>query len=240
MALKPGEDAEFKQLLDALVDDLVMAGVYYRLGKKLSAAQEGEYWREFSQSRTFWFLTLRSLVDATVHRLCRAYDHNKDSLNLKNFLELVRDRTDLFETERFKERLKANPHVDSLAADDRRPDPDQLAKDLEFVQAKFNPQVKRLVLWRDKFIVHRDPKAVLKPAAYEPLLFDDIEALAQEGVKIVNRYTSLFEAASNPAWMIGQDDYESVLKAVRESLEHYEANFRRDLAAASGTVEPTA
>jgi hypothetical protein len=96
------------------------------------------------------------------------------------FLVLVRERQDVFDQDTFRERLKDNPHVDSLAKDTRLPDAAQLEADLEFVQVKSNPLVKRLVTWRDKFYAHRDPKHALDPTAFDPLLVSDVETLVND------------------------------------------------------------
>ncbi|MPZ20370.1 MAG: hypothetical protein GEV06_21010 [Luteitalea sp.] len=223
MALRLRDDSDFKPLLDALADELVMAAIYFKLYQDLIEAKNGEYEREISQSWTFWSLTLRSLIDATVYRICKAYDHNRDSLNLKNLLELVRERQDVFDRDTFRERLKDNPYVDSLAKDTRLPDAAQLEADLEFVQVKSNPLVKRLVTWRDKFYAHRDPAHALDPTTFDPLLVSDVETLVKEGMRIINYYSSLYAATTHSTQMVGHDDYLSVLKAVRKRLERYEA-----------------
>jgi len=229
MALRLRDDSDLKFLLDALADELVMGAIYFKLYQDLIEAKNGEYGREISQSWTFWSLTLRSLIDATVYRICKAYDHNRDSLNLRNFLELVRERQDVFDQDKFRERLKDNPYVDSLAKDTRLPDAARLEADLEFVQVKSNPLVKRLVTWRDKFYAHRDPEHALDPTVFDPLLVSDVETLVKEGMRIINHYSSLYAATTHSTLMVGRDDYLSVLKAVRERLERYEAEFQREM-----------
>jgi hypothetical protein len=68
------------------------------------------------------------------------------------------------------ERLKDNPHAESLAEKPRTPDPDTLTAHLDFVRAKSNPMVKRLVTWRDKYFAHRAPDHVLDPDSIGDLL----------------------------------------------------------------------
>ncbi len=67
---------EFHTLLKALIGELTRAQDHFRLLQDLIAAQE-EFAREFNQSQAFWSLTMGALQDATLQRLCKAYDPHK-------------------------------------------------------------------------------------------------------------------------------------------------------------------
>ena len=233
MSLHIQDDKEFRPLLDALKDELVSAAVTFRLYQDLLAAKE-KYSREMSQSWTFWSLTIDALADSTVYRIAKAYDHNKGSLDLRNFLALVQERKDLFNPDKFLERLKDNPYAESLSQISRVPKDERISAHLEFVHAASNPLVKRLVTWRDKYYAHRDPDHVLDPQTVDALLITDVETLITEGVKIINCYSDLFTASVDSTKMIGHQDYESVLKAVRYRLDGYEAEIQRRLAELQG------
>ncbi len=226
--------AEFKSLLTALSDDLVYANIYMRLLRKLNA-DANEYIEEINQSTAFWRLIFTAVSDAGVLRLCRAYDTEAKSLNLRNLLETIRENLSWFDEPQFRERLKGNPYVDSLAATPRRPDSAQLEKDIEFVGTA-NEKVKTLVQWRHNAYAHKSPSHALNPSALPtraPLLLDDIEHLAKEGLSILNRYRSLFEASTDPAWLIGEDDYKSVLEAVRRDLRRQETDIEAEIGLAT-------
>src|SRR5437763_959090 len=81
----------FKLLRAALVDELIDARDHFRLHQDLDAAIP-EYQAEFNQSAAFWTFTLSAHMDATLLRLCKAYDlyERKPSLNLRNFLETIK------------------------------------------------------------------------------------------------------------------------------------------------------
>src|SRR6266545_923009 len=212
MKLQVQDASEFHRLLGALVDELVDAQINLRLHQDLTASVR-DYAREFGQSNTFWSLTFQAHLDAAVFRLCKAYDQNNTSLNLKNLLDTVSANLHLFDEAEFRERLKGNPFVDSLAATSRRPDTAQLQTDLEFV-SNANPLVKKLTIWRNNFYAHRSPTYALDPGSLAkrfPLSVSDVDVLSQEGVRIVNRYSVLFIATTHSTTIVGHDDYRSVL-----------------------------
>jgi len=145
------DSAEFKRLLEALADELIDAHDHFRLHQDLNATIP-EYQVEFNQSAEFWTITLSAHMDATLLRLCKAYDlyEGKPSLNLRNFLETIQANLHLFDEPNFRERLKDNPFVDSLAASARKPDAAQLQQDLESA-SNANPSVKKLTIWRHNY-----------------------------------------------------------------------------------------
>jgi hypothetical protein len=204
-----------------------------KLFKDLLAARP-EYSREFNLSRTFWSLTLRAHLDAVILRLCKAYDQyrrGKPSLNLCNLLDTIEANLHLFDEPNFRERLKDNPFVDSLAATPRRPHAAELQQDRESV-SNSNPLVKKLTIWRNNFYGHRSSYHALDSDSLErqwPLSVTDIEQLLANGVTVVNRYSILFLAEAHSTNMVGRDDYLSLLKAVRESLDAREARIQEEI-----------
>jgi HEPN superfamily AbiU2-like protein len=118
MQINVSDSAEFKRLLEALVDELIDARDHFRFHQDFDAAIP-EYQAEFNQSPAFWTFTLSAHMDATLLRLGKAYDlyEGKPSLNLRNLLETIEANLHFFDEPSFRERLKNNPFVDSLAAD---------------------------------------------------------------------------------------------------------------------------
>lgn len=228
MQLKIQNAAEFHKLLFTLAGELVDARIHFRLFRDLSSAHS-EYWREFAQSNTFWSFTLQAHVDAALMRLCKAFDINRSSLNLRTLIWTIKSNLHLFEEERFRERLKGNPFVESLAATLRVPDAVMIQRDLDFVSPN-NLLVKKLIVWRDKHIAHRDPSPVLNPEELTqryPLLYTEIDELIREGLRIVNEYSSLFLATTHASGVVGADDYLNILRAVRDSLSRHDAAVER-------------
>jgi len=242
MKLKLKSAEEFRRLLTALLDDLVDARFHFTLHQNLAKAGE-EYAIEIAQSPTFWGLTLSAHMDAVLLRLCRAYDaYEHTALNLRNLLDTVRANLSIFDEPNFRQRLKGNLFVDSLAAELKSPDHTQLQKDIEVVSDS-DPLVRKLVMWRHNYVAHRNSHFTLNPKKFDaqyPLLFAEIDVLLERALEIGNRYSLLYDASSHATLMVGRDDYLSVLKAVREHVEAYkrrlEEEWKRVGAAANSDV----
>ncbi len=223
--------AEFHKLLTVLIGELTQAHDHFRLVRDLDGAH-AEFARAFNESQTFWHLTRRAHIDATLQRLCKAYDQHKASLNLRNLLDTIDANQHLFDEAGFRDRLKGNPFVESLAKDARRPDPAQLQHDKSLVSEDSNPLVKNLMMWRHLFVAHRDTGKLLKGVelgAQYPLTFTDVQKLLDDGLRIANRYSILFIATAHASAIVGHDDYLKVLQAVRAQLDAHEARLQGEL-----------
>lgn len=155
---------------------------------------------------------------------------DKPNLNLPNFLETIEANLHLFNEPDFRERLKGNPFIDSLAREPRRPDAMQLRKDLESV-SETNPLVKKLSIWRHRYVAHHSRTSALDPAlfiAQNPLPYSEIGELITNGVNIVNRYSGLFSATFHTSLPV--KDYQYLLDAVRRDLEAREARSQEHIA----------
>jgi hypothetical protein len=228
MQIQISDSQQFHRLLSALADELVEAEVHFKLYKDLTAAIP-EYLVEVNQSRTFWSLTLTAQLDAVVHRLCRAYDQydsGNPPVNLRNLLDTIDANQHLFDEPNFRERLKGNPFVDSLAATPRRPDSAQLQKN------HADPLVKKIVIQRNNLYAHLSSAHALDAKAFAekyPISLPDIEALLANGITIVNRYSDLFIATRHSTNIVGRDDYRRVLEAVREAIAAHEARIEEQI-----------
>ena len=222
---------ELNALLDALGDEIVDAQIYDRLSRELVGSIE-EYKREFQQSNTFWHLTLDSLNEACLIRLCRIYDQHSSGLNLVNLLETIKANSHLFHEEHFRDRLRDNVFVDSLAQSDRVPPTKELDADIEYASCK-NPIVKKLTIWRNKIYAHRDAQISLggkRILESNPISGVEIMDLLDQSFKIFNRYSSLYRASSWSRQIVGHDDYQSLLKFLRLGLEKSDEDIARELA----------
>jgi hypothetical protein len=233
MKIDVSDSAEFKGLLESLVDELIDAHDHFRLHQDLDAAIP-DYQAEFNQSAAFWTFTLSAHIDATLLRLCKAYDlyEGKPSLNLRNLLETIKANMHFFDEPHFRMRLKENPFVDSLATGARKPDSVELQKDLQSV-SDADPLVKKLTIWRHNYFAHRSRASALNPkdfSARNPLLFSEIGALIDNGLRIVNHYSSLFNATVHTSFPI--KDYKYLLNAVRRDLKRQESEMQGYRAAA--------
>lgn len=240
MKIDVTDSVQFKRLLEALVDELIDAHDHFRLHQDLNAAIQ-DYQAEFNQSAAFWTFTLSAHLDAALLRLCKAYDlyEGKPSLNLRNFLETIEGNMHFFEEPNFRQRLKNNPFVESLAADPRKPDAAQLHTDLKSVSTA-DPLVKKLTIWRNNHIAHRSSSSALDPRGFakqNPILFSEIKALIDNGLRIVNLYSSLFSASVHASLPV--EDYKYLLDAVRRDLKVRDAQLEKQIAAAKAGSSKT-
>src|SRR5271155_796728 len=149
---------EFHKLLDALAGELVSASIHYELYRNLEAALSSEYSVVYSNAPAFWSGTLKAHIDVTLMHLSKAYDtyENKKkskTLHLQNLLKIIVNNLHLFDDASFRERLKSNLHVDSLAKQAMKPTKTDLKEDTKRINLT-NPQVKKLNLWRNKLYAH--------------------------------------------------------------------------------------
>jgi hypothetical protein len=207
----------FKKLLDGLINNLLNASHHFRLYRKLEEDALLEYEREINQCRAFWGLTISAHKEVSILNLCRAYDGNNQSLSLKRFLKVISENPELFDVESFRERLKDNPYVDSLAKRERMPNLEELTSEQKLV-SNADPLVKKLTILRSNLIAHTNENWVLDDKKIEelaPLTFEEVEELIDRGIGIYNKYSSLFEASTYASMLTGEDDYQSVLKYYR-------------------------
>ena len=222
---------DFDKLLKALEEEVGLANVYFRLYKDLKSSIH-HYQSEFNQSNTFWFLTLSSLLDTSLLRLCRIYDFDPRVNSLFNLLNLIKENLDIFDEKKFRERLKDNPFVDSLAKYKRKPEQKQLDLDIQFVSKDSNKLVENLFMWRNNIIAHKSSKYIIKELNYisdYPLSFSDIDELLTKGMSIINRYSHLFWASTYSPQIVGYDDYKYILSCISDDLKRREKEFQAEL-----------
>ena len=203
--------------------EIADANIIYQLYTDLINSIK-DHGREFGLSDTFWFFTFDALYDAVMIRLCRIYDQAKKGINLFNLLKTIRANVLFFEKEHFRERLKDNPFVESLAKDDRIPDKGQLERDI-LTASDQNPLVKKLILWRNNIIVHRSLKVSLgknEILADKALTQEEIKILLNECHAIFNRYSILYRASAWSKRCPGHSDYKSLLKFLNLGLQKWD------------------
>jgi hypothetical protein len=230
MILSIKSQKDLNDLVDSLALEIVDANIYHRLLDGLSKALD-ENNRAYIQSKTYWYLATEALKDSILVRLCRFYDQEKNSLCLYNLLETIKHHVSFFDKESFKQRLKDNPFVESLAELDRSPDLNQLDIDIKF-SSNSNPIVKKLIVWRNNIIAHRASKNVLKNNKIlekHPLTTDEIKTLLDEGFSILNRYLYLYKVSSWSRQIVGHEDYKSIFSFMNLGLEKWDMDRKAEL-----------
>jgi len=240
-------EEEFTKLLDVLVDDLLDANHHYRLYHNLRQSLK-EYEHEINTYSGFWSLVFDALREVCLVHLCRAYDNRQrkdgtfDTLSLKNLLLIIQGNTEIFDISKFKERLKENSYVDSLAQEDRKLNDEQIKMDLQAVSKDTNPLVDKLYKLRNKKIAHTDINEILKGKDEpNPLTWSEIEDLINTGLRIFNEYLKRFNASTYPSMLIGENQYKEVLRLIR--IGRKTINFAHEIEYAHdenrGVLNPT-
>jgi hypothetical protein len=188
-----------------------------------------DYYLEMNESNTFWHLTFKAHLDAVLSHLCRLYDRTRRTLSLGKFLRTVKANPALFSDAAFRERLKDNPHVDTLY---RALDSSELDEELASVSDS-DPLVKKLLDIRKQSISHIDAERVINNEPVTGLTAHDIETLLSRARAITSKY-SLFYRASAYGGIVGADDYKSTLQWLRKALSAHQTEVAEEMQRAAG------
>jgi len=222
--LTSDREAEFERLRDRIALEASNAADHFNLFKRLWASRQ-DYYLEMNVSNTFWHLTFIAHRDAVLSHLCRLYDKDGAALSLGRFLLTVKTNRDLFSDAAFRERLKENRHVETLA-EGRAIDDAELDKELETVSGE-DPLVAKLRGQRNESISHTDADRVRRDAPEVWLPFEEIEALLDRAAAITSKYSLLYRA-SMYGGIVGADDFKATLGLVRKALVAREAEIGRE------------
>lgn len=207
-------EADFRKVFAAICLDLGEALDRYTLFRNLMAAKQDTYTKAVSQSPTFWSLVYGGLQEATLFRLCRAYDQHDGALTLRTLLETLQMRPAF------------------LPAPGDPIDEAQLQEDLESVSHEASRPVKHLMMWRHKLFAHRCAEEIVSERTLGddyPITYDEIGVLLANGFGIVNRYSVTFFRTSSLPRIGGADDYLKVLRTLEDGVEAYEARIQGDI-----------
>ena len=220
--------AEFADQINGLANELLVANLHFQIGTGLRKAWRS-YFDEIKEAPVFWQYTIHSHDTMAVLGLCRVYDNtrfgDKSCLTLQRFLATVENNPGVFGEAEFRKRLeqRKNPYVGSLVQQLPKLDPKQVAEDMSFCE--HDSAVKHLQNLRNKVIAHLDYEYIIGAqknfAKSNPLPYDDIQRLIDEGFRIVNRYSGLFSAMTHSERVASRQDQDflNVLNALKRLRE---------------------
>jgi hypothetical protein len=145
---------------------------------------------------------------------------------LGRFLQTVKANRELFSDAAFRERLKDNAYVDSLA-EARSFDDSELDRDLASVSGS-DLLVKKLWALRDTVISHTDADKVVKDATQTWLPEQELETLLSRAEAITTRYSLLYRA-SQYGGIACANDYKSTLEWLRKALSAHDAQIDKEI-----------
>jgi hypothetical protein len=67
---------------------------------------------------------------------------------------------------------------------------------------------------------------------------EDVQTLLKGGLEILNRYSALFDAQMYADSIVGRDDYEGVLDAIRDKLARYDEQRKKEQERTGGKLGP--
>jgi hypothetical protein len=218
-------EEEFKRLCKRIDEEASAGADHLHLLNGLDEARK-EYYLEMNESNTFWYLTFIAHQDTVLSHLCRLYDQYGGALSLGRFLLTVKANQNLFTEQAFKERLKGNPHVDTLAEGRGI---DNAALDTEIASVTVSDGlVSKLMQVRNTRISHTGADEVRKDTPQVWLPVTDIEALLTRARTITARY-SLAYGASMQIGIAGADDYKHTLGWVRKAITAHRVRIEEEI-----------
>jgi hypothetical protein len=150
-------------------------------------------------------------------------DYTWNQVHTHGLLRTIKANPAIFDEVKFRERLKDNPAVDSLARYGTIPDPAEVERDLALTSAK-DPDVSVLYQWRGSIVAHKNADIAKGNKDWtkdNSLSWERIEKLIARAYEIFNRYYLLFNATSYSTLLIGEDDYENLFMLLRLGLKQF-------------------
>ena len=213
---------EFEKLTQALALEAQGANLDYQLWQSLTSATK-QYETELNQSCVFWQMTFEAHLNSCLFRLYRVYDHQKSSINLGRWLAMIKTNPSWFAEAAYKGRRPDSEYSGP-------PNAAQLANDITFASDKANPLVKNLMAFRGNVLAHMGRKHVLRdresPTGFK-ITYGDVKTLVGQSMKIVNRYSQLYNGNQYSVIMAGINDFHFILDALRDRVEAIRDDKRR-------------
>jgi hypothetical protein len=206
--------------IKSLQEELRAAKTHFHLFNALRESIP-EFQSELEKSPLFWSFTRHAHLQATVISICRIYDQAKSGSNLPRLLEIIQNNLPLFDREQFLKRSKGSGYSKQmLASNARRPTAARLEYDVKFCSSQ-NPLVATLKKWRDNAIAHKNYRIVLGQIDFiknDPLEYETIGKLIDEGYMILNHYSVLFQGMEFGSFPEKQlNDYRNVLQTLKKT-----------------------
>jgi hypothetical protein len=198
-------NSEYQTFLNGLGEEIQTAAIHYRLFIDLNE-KVAEYQQELNQSTAFWGMTFTAHQITARAALHRAYDIAKEGLNLSRLM------------------FNAPKHSKNI-------DAATIKADTQLVSIR-DPLVKKLYWQRNNLFAHKNLKNILSGNQLQlknPISRKEFETLPDRALKILNRYGDDFSGCTWSVQMMGGNDFEYVLQALRQSVEDYERKIQAEI-----------
>jgi hypothetical protein len=202
--------------MESLQEELRHASAHFHLFTALRDSVS-KFQTELEKAPLFWSFTIHAHLQAAVIFICRIFDQHRSGTNFSRLLENIQNNLQLFDRENFWD-----PNKDiflKLRPTPIRPSEKMLKSDIEFCDVQ-NPLIGTLKNWRDNAIAHKNRRIMLGQTAFldnDPLLYESIQKLVEEGYRMLNYYSTRFHGVEFGSFPPEQlSDYQSVLSAPRQ------------------------
>lgn len=215
---------ELDAILNKMLREITIINTNWVMWKGLrDALQEGsEYNKLLEYSPCFWTITLNNLLSKALLGTAKLYDEHKDSLGLKRLIDRCEQNQGLF---------PKSHTIKSIDAYTGEPDPLTISKnisaDILMLKEKYasvQHYSEQLMTLRDKHMAHMDKKYFLIDSElYHKVALkkDSLEALIKTAGDIANCLLSNLSHTVVPIEYNNSDDYEILLRYVKEGKEAY-------------------
>lgn len=215
--LQPSEAGElFSEYYERLISEVLHARDHLKLWQNLTDCTKN-YLTELNQAKYFFRFTIKSHLDNAILTLARILDKHEDSLSIWKFLNYVEQNRNIFSIQDFQQRMRENQFYDSLV-ESHTP---ITFEDIQRHRSELENQqlvIKKIKVWRDKRLAHIDRGFNIKRMKIS-VQRDQLEKVIDIVARILNRYSYAYNASRYSLSYVGEDDYISVMNALRFRIQ---------------------
>lgn len=215
--------------LEVLMYDIIYASIFNKLIYDIIEYRNKNS-EIFHQSNTFWYLSLGSLNESRMIRLCRICDTETNSISINNLLKAIKGCNNLFSKEEFQKRLKDNPFVDSLSEHNRKIDIKELDNEIKLFDSSIT--VGKIRKWRNNYVAHKGIMEGLldfKILHENQLSHEEISIFIDYSHRLIDKYFHTLNAVSWSDKIVGGDDFMSLMKFASIGLEKYKKDIELEI-----------
>jgi hypothetical protein len=195
----------FDNALASLVTETCRAWDHWTLLLGLSEASE-EYALEFYRSMCFWNTVIRSLQDVSILRIATLLDPRKDVVSMPNLLRIIN--------------MHARGNGSKLGIELENVDAVKIESDIKSVH-KFDSVVDKILTMRNDFLAHRSINIVAtrRINLLPEIKNEEVSAMLDLLYRLATKYAVLYGQNQTMRSTVGEDDYQSMLEALRKGFE---------------------
>ena len=222
----------FQKYYDKLIWQTLYARAHLKLWERLES-YKSNYLKELNQTPHFFTFTIRAHLDDALLTLSRILDKHEDSLSIWKFLDFVEQNHKIFSNQAFRQRIKGNPHYESLIKSHTPITLKEIEEDRQKL-GSLKDTIDNIKEWRDTVLAHIDRKFYLKGKVISrkhPLQAQQLKRVINTLVKILNRYSAAYKSSTFLEKFPGEDDVQHVMDFIRFYIQEQNKQVKIQLEA---------